>query len=543
VLESNAVLKQIEKPHYVKLIVAFIKRGISMKKTALLVMVITILSKILGFGREIVLSYVYGASAITDAYLISQTIPYVVFSFIGAGIATGFIPLYNRIFKEQGRLEANKYTNNLSNALLLLVSIIVAFVFLFTQPIVKIFASGFSRETLELAIKFTRISIVGIYFVANINIFASFLQIHKNYIIPALLGFPMNLVIIASLFISTKTNIYVIAIGSVLATASQLLLLIPFVRKSGYRYQPVLNLKDEYIKTMVIIALPVIAGQSVNQINVLVDRTLASGIAVGGISALNYANRLNGFVQGLFVASISTVLYPMISKMAAEDNMNGLKASISEAISVINLLVIPATIGAMIFSKEIVTLLFGRGAFTPEAIDMTGGALFYYSIGMIAFGLRDILSRAFYALQDTKTPMINATIAVVINIILNIVLSKYLGIGGLALATSIAAIVGTLLLFITLRRKIGGFGLKEITKSFIKICIASILMGFIALGSFNFFSQNIRENLALILAIGLGALAYAILIYFMRIPEVDRSIEVMKKKVRVRVRERTKWSD
>jgi putative peptidoglycan lipid II flippase len=341
----------------------------------------------------------------------------------------------------------------------------------------------------------------------------------------------MNLVTIISIVISTKTDVHVLAIGSVLATVSQFLLLIPCVRKTGYRYQLVLNLKDEYIKTMVIIALPVIAGQSVNQINVLVDRTLASGIAVGGISALNYANRLNVFVQGLFVASISTVLYPMISKMAAEDNMNGLKSSISEAISIINLLVIPATIGAMIFSKEIVTLLFGRGAFTPEAIDMTGGALFYYSIGMIAFGLRDILSRAFYALQDTKTPMINATIAVVINIILNIVLSKYLGIGGLALATSIAAIVGTLLLFITLRRKIGGFGLKEITKSFIKICIASILMGFIALGSFNFFSQNIRENLALILSIGVGALAYAILIYFMRIPEVERSIVSVKEGV------------
>jgi putative peptidoglycan lipid II flippase len=509
-----------------------------MKKTALLVMIITILSKILGFGREIVLSYVYGASAITDAYLISQTIPAVIFSFISAGIATGFIPLYSRILNEQGQIEANRYTNNLSNALLLLSSVIVVFVLLFTQPIVKIFASGFSGETLELAIRFTRISVFGVYFTALLNIFAGFLRLHENYIIPALAGFPMNLVIIAFLFISTKTNIYVIAIGSVLATASQLLLLIPFVRKTGYRYQPVLNLKDEYIKTMVIIALPVIAGQSVNQINVLVDRTLASGIAVGGISALNYANRLNGFVQGLFVASISTVLYPMISKMAAEDNMNGLKASISEAISVINLLVIPATIGAMIFSKEIVTLLFGRGAFTPEAIEMTGGALFYYSIGMIAFGLRDILSRAFYALQDTKTPMINATIAVVINIILNIVLSKYLGIGGLALATSIAAIVGTLLLFITLRRKIGGFGLKEITTSFIKICIASVLMGFIALGSFNFLSQNIRENLALILAIGLGVLAYAILIYFMRIPEVDRSIQAMKKKVKTRVGER-----
>ena len=112
-------------------------------------------------------------------------------------------------------------------------------------------------------------------------------------------------------------------------------------------------------------------------------------------------------------------------------------------------------------------------------------------------------------------------------------LPKYLGIGGLALATSIAAIVGTLLLFITLRKKIGGFGLKEISKSFVKISVASVLMGFIALGSFNFFSQSMRENIALILAIVLGALAYAILINFMRVREVDRSIEAMKKKVKV----------
>ena len=118
-----------------------------MKKTALLVMIITILSKILGFGREIVLSYVYGASAITDAYLISQTVPAVIFGLIGAGIGTGFIPLYSRILNEKGQLEANRYTNNLSNALLLLASSIVVIVLLFTQPIVKLFASGvFSHD-------------------------------------------------------------------------------------------------------------------------------------------------------------------------------------------------------------------------------------------------------------------------------------------------------------------------------------------------------------------------------------------------------------
>jgi putative peptidoglycan lipid II flippase len=192
----------------------------------------------------------------------------------------------------------------------------------------------------------------------------------------------------------------------------------------------------------------------------------------------------------------------------------------------------------MIFSKEIVALLFGRGAFTAEAIDMTANALFYYSLGMIAFGLRDILSRAFYALQDTKTPMINATIGVAINIILNIVLSRFLGIGGLAFATSIAGVVSAILMFVTLRKKLGPFGLKEIIRSFLKISIASVLMGLIAYGSFWLLGQLVSENLALLLAIGVGALTYAVFIYFMKIPEVDRTLDVLKKKISLRVGEK-----
>ncbi|HBG01454.1 MAG TPA: murein biosynthesis integral membrane protein MurJ, partial [Firmicutes bacterium] len=241
---------------------------------------------------------------------------------------------------------------------------------------------------------------------------------------------------------------------------------------------------------------------SVNEFNVLVSRTLASGIAVGGISALNYAARLNGFVQGLFVVSITTVMYPMIAKMAAEGDLKGLKKSISEAISIINLLIVPTTIGAMVFAKEIVVLLFGRGAFTPEAIDMTANSLFYYSIGMIAFGLRAILTRAFYALQDTKTPMINASIAVVLNIALNLILSRYLGLGGLALASSIAATVSVFLLFGALRRKIGSFGLQEIGRSLAKICLVAVLMGFVALWSSNFLRHVFSQNAALLMAIG-----------------------------------------
>jgi putative peptidoglycan lipid II flippase len=296
----------------------------------------------------------------------------------------------------------------------------------------------------------------------------------------------------------------------------------------------VVDLKDKYLREMFLIALPVIIGTSVNEINVLVDRTMASTIAVGGISALNYARRLNGFVQGLVVTSLTSVMFPMISKMAAAANTKGLKRTVNEAIASMSLLIVPATVGAMIFAEEIVTLLFGRGAFTAEAITMTGNALFYYSFGMIAFGLRNVLARTFYALQDSRTPMINATVGVVLNIALNIILSRYLGIGGLALATSISAIVVVVLLFITLRRKIGGLGLTELIKSFIKIGFASVIMGVIAWGEFNFLRQSLGQNLALIIAICIGVVVYGILVYFMRIPEVDQTIAAVKRKLRAR---------
>lgn len=500
-----------------------------MKKAALLVMIITVISKIVGFVREIVLSYVFGASAITDAYLISQTIPLTIFSFISTGIATGFIPIYSKIQQNDGKHYADKFTSNLSNSLLLLATIIVAFVLAFTQPVVKMFASGFSGETLELAVSFTRITVFGVYFTAVLYIFSGYLRVYEHYLAPALIGFPMNLIVICSLFIGAKTNVFVIAFGSLLAIASQLVVLIPFLRRTSYQHQIVVNVKDKYLKEMFLIALPVIIGTSVNEINVLVDRTLASRIAVGGISALNYARRLNGFVQGLVVVSLTSVMFPMISKMAAAENIKDLKQTVNEAMASMSLLIIPATIGAMVFAEEIVALLFGRGAFTAEAITMTGNALFYYSIGMIAFGLRDVLSRAFYALQDSKTPMINATIGVVLNIALNIILSRYMGIGGLALATSISAIVAVVLLFTSLRRKIGGLGLSNLVKSFTKIGLASVIMGVIARGGYNSLTQILGQNLALVIIMGMAVLIYGILVYFMRIPEVDQVIAAVKR--------------
>lgn len=502
-----------------------------MKKAALIIMALTIISKIIGFGREITLSYYYGASNVSDAYLIALTIPAVIFSFVGVAITTSYIPMYSSISKQRTEEEAKKFTSNIINTILILCTLIVLIVLSFTTTIVKIFASGFEGETLEIAVNFTRITIFGIYFTALIGVFKGYLHVKNSFVIPALIGIPLNLFLVLSIVLSNTLGYIMLPLGKLAAAFSQILFMLPCVIKNGYIYKFRLSY-DENLKKMLFLTLPIIAGVSVNQINILVDRTIASQIVEGGISALNYANRLNLFIQGIFVMSLVTVMYPMISKFAAQNNINGLKKSVAETIGGINLLVIPITVGAMIFSEPVIVLLYGRGAFDLDAIAMTSYALFFYSIGMIGFGLREVLARVFYSLQDTKTPMINAAIGMFINIILNIVLSRYLGIGGLALATSIAAIITTILMFISLRAKIGPFALKQLSISFIKILIASLIMGIMVLGIYNYFSVIVNGNLALLYSIFAGAFIYFIAIYFMKIKEMNIIVSAIKRRLR-----------
>jgi len=503
-----------------------------MKKTVLLIILLTILSKIFGFGREITLSYFYGASSISDAYLISLTIPVTLFAFVGMGIATSYIPIYSNIVKENSITVADTFTNNIISFILIICTGVVLVSSIFTEPIVKLFASGFEGETLKLAIRFTRISLYAVYLSGLIYVFSSYLQLKNNFIVPAIIGVPLNIITIISIMLSSASNKLILPIGTLIAAASQLILMVPFAHKIGYRYKLIYDRYDPYLKKMVYLSLPVLIGVSVNQINVLVDRTIASRIVIGGISALTYANRLNLFIQGTFVMSLATVMYPMISKMAAEGNMEGLKKSLSEVIVFINLLVLPATVGTMIFAEPVVKLLFGRGAFDSQAIALTSCALVFYSIGMVGFGLREILARVFYSMQDTKTPMINAVIGVVLNIILNIILSKYMGISGLALATSIAAIFTTGSLFISLRKKIGPFGMKQVTISFLKILLASLIMGVILKLFYNLFLFFISENISLIISIVLGSTIYILTIYFMKIDDVRVIMNSVKGKIK-----------
>lgn len=502
-----------------------------MKKTAFIIMLITLLSKFLGFGRDIVLSYFFGASNISDAYLVSMTIPSVIFGFVGSGIVTAYIPMQSRVLDEAGDSQASKFTSNFTNIILLIVTFILILGLLFTESIVKLFAMGFSGETLNMAVIFTKISMFGMYFTALISIFSGYLQIKNNYIVPALIGFPLNIIMIISIYCASKYNQSILAYGTLLGAFAQFIMLIPYIIKNNFKYNLIIDFHDRRLLRTISIALPAIIGISVNQVNTLIDRTLASSLASGGISALNYANRLNLFIQGIFVTSIITAIYPMISLYASKKNYNEIKKALIESVNIITICVVPITVGAMIYSKDIIILLFGRGKFDELAIEMTSIALFYYSIGMIGFGIREILSRIFYSLQDTKTPMTNAAIGMLLNIILNIALSKYLGIGGLALATSISAIFTSLLLFRSLSKKMGLIGIKKMSIIFVKTMLASLTMGVISKISFNYFLVAFSQSKSLFGAIIIGAFTYVVIIINMQIDEIDLFVSKIKSKI------------
>lgn len=502
-----------------------------MKKTVLIVMLITILSKVLGFGREIVLSYFFGASSITDVYNISQTVPTTIFSFIGLALATSFIPIYSRVRAERSKEEASRFMSNLITVLLVLATVMVGLVLVFTEPVIRVFASGFTGETLSLAVAFTRISIFGIYFSVLIFIFNSFLQISNNFVIPAMLGLPLNFAAILSYVLAATFDVRILAYGILAGLILQVVFLLPSLMKLHFRYRLVFNLKDVYLREMLLLTIPVVIGVSVNQINVLVDKTLASAIAIGGISALNYAHIINGFVQGMFVEPVAVVMYPSISAMAAEDRMENLTETISQSLLSISLLIFPATVGSMVLAGPLVRLVFQRGAFDASAAAMTATALFYYSIGMTAYAYRDILSRTFYAMKDTKTPMVNAAVGMVINIVLNLILSRIMGLGGLALATSISAVATTAWLYLTLKKRLDYPILSGKSGSLLRIILASAIMGAAA-----FFTQRILEGripyaASVAAAIIVAIVLYGVTILFMRIEEVDTLKNIILRRI------------
>lgn len=492
--------------------------------------VFTLLAKLLGFVRELLLSYFFGATGISDAYLISQTIPGTIFQFVGTGLMTCFIPVYYKVLREHGHREGDTFTNKVLTMVLSFSTVIMALVWLFTPTVVKLFASGFSGETLKMAVLFTRIGISSLYFSSVIYVCNSYLQANNIFSITAASAIPNNIMIMVSIILGACWNILALSIGSALAMAIQMLFLWLPMHKLCFRLKLNFHWKDSYLKYFFSLMGPVILGVSVNEINTLLDRTIASQVAVGGISALTYANSLVMLVQGGFAQPVATVFYPRLTKSITEGNHKAAQTDFHAALQVLLVFLLPVTIGFMILSNDITMAFFGRGAFDQNASVLTSTALSFYAIGIVFVGVRELLARYYYAYGNTKIPMLNAAIGMVVNITLNLTLSRVIGIGGLALATSVAAIVTVILMWCQCGRLSSD---SKIILNWIeigKILVAAVVMGgVVQLGQKLILQSGILKLVVLIL---IGMISYGTMILLLRVKIAKELLDKARKKNR-----------
>lgn len=490
-----------------------------MKKNVLILSMIIIISKLMGLLRETTMSYYYGTSSVSDAYIISITIPSVLFGFIAAALSNVLIPVYTDNQAKVREDERFKFINNLVNITLIICIIIIILFYTIPEQVVSLFAIGFDDDVLLLAVKFTKTTIPTIISVALITIFTGILQVENRFISTAFIGIPFNIILIISIILSSTINLTILALGYLISTIFQLLYLIPDILRIGYKHKLFINYKDDDINILLRLIAPILLSSSVDQINVLVNKSIASTLSVGGISALNYANMIISLFFGIIVIPISTVFFPYISKLVVEKKEDEIVSALSKSMTMINLIIIPISIGCIVLAEPLIKFILMRGAFNLESVKMTSISLIFYSFGMIGYCYRDILTKTFYAMKNSRTPVYLGTIGVIINILLNLILYKPLGIGGLALATSLTALYNSLSLLYFLNKKINNLIRSFSLVSFIKIFISSLMMGVVAKIFFDISSSILNQSVALIFTLIISFISYFIIISIFRIPE------------------------
>lgn len=445
-------------------------------QSTVVLMAVIIFSKLLGLLRDVVLANYFGTSNVSDAYLIAITVPTLLFYFIGHSLSTAFQPIYNRVLAKEGEHQADRFANNLICIALLLCSVIVITLFVFPLPIVRLFAPGFDNATAALSASFVRDCAFSLFFMAVINVWGGYLNVKRNFIIPALISVPRNIIMIFSIAIAARTDVHVLGFGILMSYVGEFLLLFPFVLRSGLHPELVVDLRSEYIKETLQMIVPIIIGVGVSQINKIIDRAVASSIETGGISSLTYASVINNAVQEVLVTGIITILFAQCASWVANGQHDIVKKKLGDTINVLVFLLVPATFGIIACSEDIVKIMLGRGKFDALSAKMTAGALACYTVGLPFLAIRDTLVKVFYAYKNTRTTTITSISAVLINIILNLVFSRIWGTQGLAAATSCSAIWHSVVLYILLRKQIGDFNCRGMIRNLMKSTISAVIM-------------------------------------------------------------------
>jgi len=546
--------------------------GQSVARSAGIVSIAVMFSRVLGLVREMVFAYFFGSGFLNDAFQFAFRIPNVLRDLFAEGaLSVAFVKVFTDYLIKKSEAEAWRLASLAFNALAVVLSVITLIGIVFAGMFVDLIARGFSPEKAALATWLTQIMFPFIIFVAMAALAMGVLNTKGKFGVPASASTVFNVVsIVAGLGFAywlsggswvvptdpsaipeppAQWAIIGMAIGTLLGGIAQFLMQVPSLLKVGFRFLPVLSFTDPGLKRVMALMGPAIIGTSAVQINVLVNTFFVSGVE-GGLSWLGYAFRLMQFPIGVFGVAVGTASIPVLSRLASEEKIPEFRNTLSSSINLVFLLALPSACGLIVLGQPIIRLLYSHGgAFKETDVPMTAWALSGYAVGLTGYAAIKVLSPAFYALNDARTPMVIALISIVVNAVASyFLMDLFSGIGvsaqypngyghvGVALATSCVALVNFLALAWFMRQKIKRLNGREMFSSFIRIAIASAAMSVVAYFSFQFLSGYfVNKNFWVRAAeafvpIILAGLTFVVAAKLLRISELEKLWNGLRRK-------------
>ena len=505
----------------------------------------TVLSRIMGMVRDMVVSRLFGAGLATDAFFAAFQIPNMLRRFFAEGALTSaFVPTFAEYYTQQDEQETRDLANTCFTLLTVIMAVLTILGIIFSPAIVGLMFPGFRELSgkFDLTVLLNRMMFPYIFFISLVALCMGILNTVRHFFTPAISTVFLNIaMILCAVFLHDRFQVPILslAVGVLVGGLLQLLLQLPTLYRKGFGIRPRFDFRHPAVRRIALLMGPSVFGVGVYYINLTVSNILASLLPQGSVSYLYYAQRLFEFPQGIITVSVAQAVLPSMSRQAAAGELEQLKESLRFGLKITLFITIPAMVGLMVCATPIFSLLFMGGEFDYAKAVKSAEALRYYSLGLAVVALVRVLIPAFYALKDTRTPVVTAFIAFLLNAAFSLMLMGQLLHGGLALATTLSAGGNMALLLLLLRRKIGPFGCGRILVSGLRTLIAAVPMGFlvqygIRLTDWSMSGQKAVKAGVLGGSIGAGVLLFILTAHLLHCEEVREAGELFRRKLRKR---------
>jgi putative peptidoglycan lipid II flippase len=506
-----------------------------------------VLSRVLGLVREAVIAGQFGLTGQLDAYIAAFRIPDTLFLLIiGGAVGSAFIPVFTSLMSRGDGRAAWRLASTLINASVVLLSLGALLMGVLAEPLVgAVLFPGRPPEQQALVVDLTRIILLSPLFMGLGGWAQGILNARQHFTMPALAPVFYNLAIIAgALFLAPVFGVYGLAWGVVAGAILHFAVQVPALVRVGMRWRPRLSLRDEGVGEVGRLILPRIAGQAAFQVNIVAMTSYASFLVAGSLSAFNYAYMLMILPHGVFAMSLATTTWPTMASQFAEGDLDGLRGTLSRAVRVLLFLVVPATVGMFVLREELVATLFQLGAFDAQDTRAVAGALGFFCLGLVSYAVVEVVTRAFYALHDTASPVAVGVVTVALNLGLAWALAVTLGMGanGLALSLAVTTTLEMVLLWVLLGRKLPGWWMS--TQGMMRSAGTSLLsagaMGVVLWAMLTGIEAwlpgegKLQSAVVTVVGVAAGAAVYLLAAKLLRSEEMDQAIGMVARRLRRR---------